>query len=253
MKLSVRTTLISLLLAATACTNPTDTDDGGDDFSGPPANPYGSGNGMLMVWTSAAVPGPINVTLGGIPAGVITNYYSSGAPGCSAQGTVSVVLPAGNHRVQAASPAGITWDGTASVTEGQCNKFELRYSGNTQPNVPTTIGGRPVETLGTITVRRPNVVMCVWDHATIDGDIITLYVNGTVLFASYTLTGSKRCANVTLNALGYSYVALFAHNEGSIPPNTAALSINDGVSGDQTYELRASLSTNGAYNILVQP
>lgn len=122
---------------------------------------------------------------------------------------------------------------------------------NDTPIVPTTLNGRPVEVQGTATVAYHIVTFNVWDSGAIDGDIISLNVNGQWVLQNYTLTGSKKSISVTLNKAGYSYVALFAHNEGSSPPNTAALSINDGT-GEQTLVLSANLSTNAAYNIVVK-
>lgn len=122
---------------------------------------------------------------------------------------------------------------------------------NNQPIVPTTLNGRPVEVQGTATVNSHIVTFNVWDSGAIDGDIISLNVNGNWVLQQYTLTGTKKPISVTLNKSGYSYVALFAHNEGSSPPNTAALSLNDGTS-EQTLVLSANLTTNAAYNLVVR-
>lgn len=120
---------------------------------------------------------------------------------------------------------------------------------NDEPNVPDSYKGRPVDVQGTLYVNNKNVTFYVWDSGMIDGDIITLTVNGSELISYYTLTGSKKSVSSTLNK-GYNYVLLYAHNEGSTPPNTAALSVNDG-SGEQEITLSANLSTNAAYNVVL--
>jgi hypothetical protein len=237
------TFLFSALILISGCT----------PVAEPDPNPYGPGMGKISFWTSANIPGGIGVSVGSSSIGNLTQYFPDGTPSCGQSGTVSTIISAGTHSFAAQSSGGITWGGTVDVEEGECINYQLTYSGNTNPNVPSTISGRPVSVLGTVTVKRANVQMCVWDHGTIDGDIITLIVNGSSVISSYTLTASKRCVNVTLNPAGYSYVALYAHNEGSISPNTAALSISDGVTGEQTFQLEATLQTNGAYNIKVQP
>lgn len=117
--------------------------------------------------------------------------------------------------------------------------------------IPQSYDGRPVNVLGTIHVNSKNVTFNVWDSGQVDGDIITLNVNGTKVISQYTLTGSKKAIPVTLDNLGYNYVILFAHNEGSIPPNTAALSVVDENGVEKDLILSADLKTNGAYNIVV--
>jgi len=124
-------------------------------------------------------------------------------------------------------------------------------TGSTTPIVPSTFAGRSVQVQGTAYVKNNNVTLRVWDSGQIDGDIISLAVNGQWVLQNYTLTGTKYNVPVTLNRSGYSYILLYAHNEGSIPPNTAAVSIYDGVS-EQTLVLSANLQTNGAYNVVVQ-
>jgi hypothetical protein len=122
--------------------------------------------------------------------------------------------------------------------------------GSSTPTTPSTLAGRPVEVQGTVDVASRNVVFNVWDSSQIDGDIITLYVNGSPVLQNYTLTGSKRGIPFTLDP-GYNYVLLYAHNEGSVSPNTAAVSIVE--SGNETtLVLSADLRTNGAYNIRVR-
>jgi hypothetical protein len=124
--------------------------------------------------------------------------------------------------------------------------------GPQQPTVPSTFGGRCVEVQGTVTVAASNVTFQVWDDATIDGDVISLIVNGNTVLNQVTLDGpgNKLSASVPLSSSGYNYVILYAHNEGSLPPNTAALSLNDGRT-TQNLVMSANLSTNGAYNIVV--
>lgn len=119
------------------------------------------------------------------------------------------------------------------------------------PNVPSTFNGRPVETQGTVYVNSKDVTFYVWDSEIIDGDRISLIVDGDTILSDYTLTGTKRAIAHKLDNKGYNYVLLYAHNVGSLPPNTAALSIDDG-DKEQVLVLSADLQTNGAYSIFVQ-
>jgi hypothetical protein len=133
-----------------------------------------------------------------------------------------------------------------------CIDFGPNESIANRPNVPSTLRGRPVEVLGTVSLTSRNVTFNVWDSGQIDGDIISLNVNGSWVIENYTLAAAKRPITVTLPSRGYSYVVLFAHNEGTLSPNTAALSINDGAR-EQNLVLSANLQTNGGYNLLVNP
>ena len=121
---------------------------------------------------------------------------------------------------------------------------------SSKPTTPASFMGRPIDVQDNVTVKSNLVTLRVWDSGTIDGDIISLVVNGQTVLAQYTLTGSKRAVSVALSN-GYNWVMIYAHNEGSIPPNTAALSIDDGT-GERNVVLSANLSTNAAVNVLVQ-
>lgn len=117
--------------------------------------------------------------------------------------------------------------------------------------IPATFKDRSVEEQGTIEVNKKEVTFLIWDSGQIDGDIVSLYVNGKAVISNYTLTGAKKSIPVTLENKGYNYILLFAHNEGSIPPNTCAVSIDDGTK-ETNLVLSANLKTNGAYNIVVK-
>ncbi len=125
------------------------------------------------------------------------------------------------------------------------------YGTQTDPTVPDTYDGRSVDVQGTIYVSDRNVTFNVWDSETVDGDIISLIVNGNEVISNYTLTADKKSVSVKLDNNGYNYVILYAHNEGDLPPNTCALSIDDGFS-EQVITISADLNTNGAYNIYVE-
>jgi hypothetical protein len=124
---------------------------------------------------------------------------------------------------------------------------------NEEPNVPDFFAGRNVQVQGTATVTSREVTFYLWDSGTIDDDIISFYVNGKKQVDTHTLRGpnSKREVKVTLEYEGYNYILLYAHNEGTISPNTCAISYDDGF-GEQRITLSADLQTNGAYNFVVE-
>ena len=125
---------------------------------------------------------------------------------------------------------------------------------NEEPNVPFEYQGRLVEVQGTLRVQSREVTFRTWDAGRlVDGDIISLVVNDKIVLDTFVLKGpeEKQEIQVTLDFDGYNYVLLFAHNEGTVSPNTIGLSIEDG-SEVQVIEIAANLETNGAYHIIVE-
>jgi hypothetical protein len=114
--------------------------------------------------------------------------------------------------------------------------------------IPSTLNGRPNVTLGCIEIDQRDVTIQVWDHGIIDGDIVTIYANGSPILSNEELDGPDNPAFVTYTFTnnGYNYLALEAQNEGDIPPNTCTVMV-DGV----PFILEANLDTNGAVNVVV--
>ncbi len=122
---------------------------------------------------------------------------------------------------------------------------------NNSSNVPSEFLGRTTDIQDEIALTSRNVSISVWDHGTIDGDIVSVYVNGRKVVDEVTLDGpdNKFVVNTTLDFNGYNYILLHAHNEGSISPNTASLEINDGTS--HTVSLESDLLTSGVAELIV--
>ena len=114
--------------------------------------------------------------------------------------------------------------------------------------IPSTLNGRPNVTLGCIEIDQRDVTIQVWDHGIIDGDIVTIYANGSPILYNEESDGPDNPAFVTYTFTnnGYNYLALGAQNEGDIPPNTCTVMV-DGV----PFILEANLDTNGAVNVVV--
>jgi len=118
--------------------------------------------------------------------------------------------------------------------------------------IPAESFGRENITLGTIEVESRDLTISVYDHGQIDGDIVSIYANGDLVIDEQVLDGpfNQITRNVTLDYDGFNYILLYAHNEGSVSPNTCTLVIDDGV-GIYDYVLDADLITNGAVNVIV--
>ncbi len=120
-------------------------------------------------------------------------------------------------------------------------------------HVPDSLNNRPVEMDETETVRvkSKNIEFLVWDNQRPDGDIISVNLNGKWILENFTLKTQKHSIEVELNR-GKNYVILFAHNEGTEPPNTASIAIKDGTV-EKLLTLKSTLKTNAALNIVYEP
>jgi hypothetical protein len=87
---------------------------------------------------------------------------------------------------------------------------------------------RPTETVKTIDVENGVLKMYVYDSgAKVDGDIISITVNGVYVLEKYKLNKGLKLVTIHLEE-GENEIVVHAHNVGKIPPNTAALTIQDG-------------------------
>lgn len=131
-----------------------------------------------------------------------------------------------------------------------CTKEEVER--NDTSIVPPTSFGRDNEILGTVYLSNREVTISVWDHGRIDGDIVSIYVNGNLVIDERTLRGpsDKIDISTTLDHNGFNYILLYAHNEGDISPNTAAIGIDDGETFEE-FSLESNLYTNGTVNLVI--
>lgn len=103
---------------------------------------------------------------------------------------------------------------------------------------------RKVEVQRTLEVKSKQVKIKIWDNGIVDGDILTLFLNGEQIVKNYRVTRNKLTIPVTLDQ-PKNYIILHAISTGSISPNTVAVSVDDGHQ-DQMVILSSNLSTSGA-------
>ena len=93
-----------------------------------------------------------------------------------------------------------------------------------------------------IKVKSPNITLRVFDHKKIDGDIVSMNHNGKWLVKKQLLAKEAHEVGLTLDPLiEDNYILFYAENLGRNPPNTATISIEDGVE-KQTIVLEADLN-----------
>lgn len=94
--------------------------------------------------------------------------------------------------------------------------------GDTLDYLPTT--GRTVFTADTLRVNTKNITAMVRDHLQVDGDTISLYLNGEPVLLHFPIDNSFKEVPLTLRP-GDNELLLYAHNLGKIPPNTIFLRV----------------------------
>jgi len=114
----------------------------------------------------------------------------------------------------------------------------------------TPVNGRRVDEQGRFEVAAEAVELLIWDDARIDGDRVTILVNGVAVAQNLVLAREPIRIPVTLQR-GDNVVIVVAENVGDISPNTAALGVDDGVTRVRTLLSRADLRTSAAFRVVV--
>lgn len=107
---------------------------------------------------------------------------------------------------------------------------------------------RKQNVLEQLEVTNDSLVLSFYDNGVIDGDIISVYLNGNNVISNSKLLASATKKTVHLNTFNTSdsvTLVLVAETLGTLPPNTGLLIVED---GDKRYEVRfsADLQTNAA-------
>lgn len=125
------------------------------------------------------------------------------------------------------------------VTTKEVRQFEAQQSQTYEAQEH-----REVRVSRVVEVQKPNIRIKVWDSGTVDGDVVTLFLNGKKILDKYRVNKSQLAIPVTLNDKN-NFLILHAEDLGSIPPNTIAVSVDDG-SKEQRIVLSSDLKTSGA-------
>lgn len=102
--------------------------------------------------------------------------------------------------------------------------------------------------LSNVTVSQKNVTITFWDHGQEDGDIINIYLNGSLLKGNVTLKKKKSKIDVTLNS-GSNTFEVEAVNEGTVPPNTASVRISNVTKGRGTQIYKRQSGQRASMNL----
>lgn len=89
-----------------------------------------------------------------------------------------------------------------------------------------------------------SLVLTLYDNGEVDGDTVTVLMNGGIIFSKVGLTTKPNTKTVYITSnMDSVKLVMYAESLGEIPPNTGLLIVND---GDKRYDVRfsADLKTN---------
>ena len=218
-----------------------------------PIGPTGDNSGKVIFWTDISDEGTIKIYVEDEYLGELTTYFPNGPPSSDTQtGVVVLSKPADTYQYTASNQNGRHWAGSVTIEANKTAVLKLDSSGPL-PNtgqLPATLGGLPVKDQGTIGLQSKQVSISLWDWDLVDGDIITLVVNGQTVLSHYTLTGTKRVLNTTLNQ-GNNYIAIICISPGTTTAASPRIEINDGHI-KQGFSILAYPNQVGGYNLIVR-
>ena len=113
------------------------------------------------------------------------------------------------------------------------------------------LNGRKLLIQETVNVTESTIKLMVWDKNRVDGDIVSIYVNGQLIKENLEVTGTKKEIIVHLQ-MGSNFIVMEAINLGRVPPNTAAISINN-VTKYKLTTLISDLKKSGTVEIVYNP
>jgi hypothetical protein len=109
--------------------------------------------------------------------------------------------------------------------------------------------GRKVKVDRVLQVSSPKLRIRVWDNGTVDGDVVTVFLNGDKIVNNFRVSKRKWSVPVTLTE-AENLLIIHAEDLGDITPNTVAVSIDDGTK-EEVLVISSNLKVSGG--ILIQP
>jgi len=116
---------------------------------------------------------------------------------------------------------------------------------------PLSLQKRDVEVQKVITVKAKILNLAVWDNERVDGDKISLSLNGKWILRNYEIVKEKHNFEIELIPGQVNQLVFFAENLGTIPPNTSAINIQyEGY--NKTHIMRSNLDKSGSINFFFE-
>lgn len=100
------------------------------------------------------------------------------------------------------------------------------------PAVRSEFDGRKISYTKDLEFESTDITVKIWDHGRQDGDIVSIYLNGSLVVTKHYLTYYKRSFQIKLDPKKSNDLFLYAHNLGSSPPNTVSIELTDGIKSE---------------------
>ena len=116
---------------------------------------------------------------------------------------------------------------------------------------PLSLQKRDVEVQKVITVRSKKINLSVWDNERVDGDRVSLSLNGKWILRNYEIAKEKHSLDIELIKNQVNELVFFAENLGEIPPNTTAINIQyEGY--NNTHIMRSNMDKSASINFYIE-
>lgn len=110
------------------------------------------------------------------------------------------------------------------------------------------LNGRKIEIQEKMVASTETIKLFVWDKNEVDGDIVSIYLNGVELKDSLTVNKNRYEIELPLQE-GQNLLVVEADNLGRVPPNTAAILIKEGTK-TKYCTMVSDFKTSGAVEII---
>ncbi|HUM97753.1 MAG TPA: hypothetical protein PK275_07835 [Chitinophagaceae bacterium] len=134
-----------------------------------------------------------------------------------------------------------TWTGKALDGKTVCDPGRVTFvrfdksSFKPEFKLPPALTNRKAELVKEIKVDTGHIKIDFYDNGQIDGDTISVYVNGSPVISRKMITAKPTSMSVTIDLKKpVQEVIMVGENQGSIPPNTALMIIK---AGEKRYQL----------------
>jgi hypothetical protein len=151
-----------------------------------------------------------------------------------------VVVKASTPTVKNGGPA------TAAFTPLKITDSAIEYN---ERNLVAQFTRRKIIYTKDLEIGSDSIRVSLYDNGEIDGDTVTVFLNGKPVITHQELTA--RAVNIYLtldNSKDVNEVSLFAENLGRIPPNTALMVVTDGISRFEVF-LSSTYTQNATVRI----
>jgi hypothetical protein len=145
-----------------------------------------------------------------------------------------------------AAPAVNSSPSTASIAPAKITDSAINYN---ERNLLAQFTRRKIIYTKDLEIGSDSIRISLYDNGEIDGDTVTVFLNGKPVITHQELTARAMNIYLTLdNSKDVNEVSLFAENLGKIPPNTALMVVTDGISRFEVF-LSSSYTQNATVRI----